>query len=358
MEKRTRLSYKGLDILRIICAVFVVTIHFQPFGPSEAAGMLNFRFVQYFSRNAVPLFFIISSFFLFNKTVSDGRIDMGAVLRKCWEYYRLYLIWTVIYLFMIIKSYTHGRKTVLELIRDFFFCGSYLHLWYLPALITGILIVALLIKAGLKKRTVLLISCFLYLIALLGHTYFNLLAPLRKASDTFDTIQSVYFKIFYTTRNGVFEVPLFVCLGYLLSEKEKNGSDKRIKDHILPLLLFFALEVAEAELVHAFGLAREADFYITTPLLCFVIFEIFKGIGTETADEEKGKYRFMRDCASYMYFVQMYVGMAVKDVLDIFYPAKTGKHYLFLPVLAGSFLVSCVIIRCSKILVNRRLNVV
>lgn len=358
MDKGSRITYYGLDILRIICAVLVVTIHFAPFGPYETTEMLNFRFVQYFSKNAVPLFFIISSFLLFNKVITDGHINMKAVLKRCWGYYKLYLIWTVIYLFMIVKSYTHGRKSITELIRDFFFVGSYLHLWYLPALITGVLIVALLVKAGLKKRTILIIAGLLYVIALLGQSYYGLLTPLRNASAGFDDVQALYFRIFYTTRNGVFEAPLFVSLGYMLSGETGTASGKKIRDFIPALAAFFALEIAEAELVRAFGLAREADFYITTPFLCCVIFQIFVRINAGEGPAAEKRYGFLRELAAYIYFVQMYAGMVVKDLLDKVNPAGSGMHYLFLPVLAGSFLLACLIIACQKKLVNRHSGVV
>jgi hypothetical protein len=144
----------------------------------------------------------------------------------------------------------------------------------------------------------------------------------------------------------------------MLSGETGSGSGKKIRDYIPALAAVFVLEIAEAELVRAFGLAREADFYMTTPFLCCVIFRIFVRIRTGGGAEAEKRYAFLRELAAYIYFVQMYVGMAVKDVLDKVNPAGSGMHYLFLPVLAGSFLLACLIVVCQKKLVNRHSGVV
>lgn len=348
-------EYPGLDVLRIICAVLVVTIHFAPFGPWESVQSLNYRFVQYFSRDAVPLFFMMSSFFFFKRVINDGRIDMRESMTKCFSYFKQYLLWTVIYLFMIIKNYTHGRETIAELIRDFFFCGSYFHLWFMPALITGLIVVSCLYKWGLSSKKIFVISIFLYMIGLLGQSYYGLLSGVRENVSWFASLSEIYFKIFTTTRNGLFEATLFVSLGLLLSEQKAEAgsfnsdedskagylSSLRIK-YIISIIVLLIINIAEVEFVNAIGLAREADFYIMTPVICWFIFKLASSykLPDSYTDEQYASYKkrsyYIRNITMLVYFLQIYVGMFIKDGLNFITHGDAGSYYLFPPVLIVS----------------------
>ena len=342
-ETKTKLSYPGLDVLRIICAVLVVAIHFAPFGSDEKFELLNFRTVQYFSRNAVPLFFIMSSFFFFKKVIEDDELNMKAAWTKLLTYFKQYVLWTVIYLFMIVKNYTHGRKTIPELIRDFFFCGSYFHLWYLPALITGLIVVVLLYKAGLSAYKILAVSAVLYVIGLFGQSYYNVLSPLRESSATFANISDLYFKIFDTTRNGLFEGTLFASLGLILSNNE-GRKESRIKYAVITAVLFI-LAVAEIEFVRVIGLAKEADFYAITPFITYFIFKLFSSYSCDKTDDDvyAKKSFFIRKISMLVYFIQIYVGMFIKDGINFVTKSDKGNNFLFIPVLVVSFAIAYVI---------------
>lgn len=342
-------EYPGLDVLRIICAVLVVTIHFAPFGPWESVQPLNYRFVQYFSRDAVPLFFMMSSFFFFKRVINDGRIDMKESMLKCFLYFKQYLLWTVIYLFMIIKNYTHGRETIAELIRDFFFGGSYFHLWFMPALIIGLMIVSCLYKYGLSSKKIFVISVLFYIIGLLGQSYYGLLNVVRENVSWFASLSEMYFKIFDTTRNGLFEGTLFASLGLMLSEQEKSKSENisasRLK-YIIAVIVLLIINIAEVELVSKFSLAREADFYIMTPVICWFIFKLaasYRLPDTYTDDQYKAYKKrsyYIRNITMLVYFIQIYVGMFIKDGQNFITHQDGSSYYLFPPVLIVSMIVA------------------
>ncbi len=355
-------EYPGLDVLRIICAVLVVSIHFAPFGPWESVQPLNYRFVQYFSRDAVPLFFMMSSFFYFKRVINDGQIDMKASLSKCFSYFKQYLLWTVIYLFMIIKNYTHGRETIPELITDFFFCGSYFHLWFMPALITGLLIVSCLYKCGLSSKKIFVISILLYIIGLFGQSYYGLLYGVRENASWFASLSDFYFKVFGTTRNGLFEGTLFASLGLILSEQEKNKTEKisasRLK-YIIAIVVLLIISIAEVELVSKFSLAREADFYIMTPVICWFIFKLAESYllqDSYTDDQYKAYKRrsyYIRNITMQVYFIQIYVGMFIKDGLNFITHQDGSSYYLFAPVLIVSMIVAW-LITMIKLIIDKR----
>lgn len=83
----------------------------------------------------------------------------------------------------------------IEIYARGFFKGSYYHLWYVPALIIGLLICVLLDKKDGVKVDI--IVGFLFLIGLIGRDYYSLIPGC-------DFLVETYNKVFLTFCNGVF----------------------------------------------------------------------------------------------------------------------------------------------------------
>ncbi len=134
-----------LDILKVVAALFVIGTHAGfLFEYSEVASQIVTNGIF---RIAVPFFFCVNGFFLFNVFKND-RIKMWAKRVGI-----LYLIWMLIYTYFWV--YLNDFE-LLKVIPTFFF--GFNHLWYLAALFFGGLILYLLRNAS---DAVLLVSTFI-----------------------------------------------------------------------------------------------------------------------------------------------------------------------------------------------------
>lgn len=214
MEKKT---YYALDIAKFISAFLVIGIHTAPFLTIDAS--MHFWITQVFSRIAVPLYFIISGYLFFSKIEKgrewNDRENLEQLKRYIWRIFRIYLIWSIVYLpfsIRLLGSDGYTYQDIIQYIFNFFFLGSYYHLWFLPALILGICIVY-----GLRKyfsmSVVLGITCSLYIVGMLGNVYPTLLEQIPFCA----TIFRYYIDVFETTRNGFFFAPIYLALGAYLA---------------------------------------------------------------------------------------------------------------------------------------------
>ncbi|WP_455717576.1 acyltransferase family protein, partial [Anaerosporobacter sp.] len=129
-------SFYGIDIVKFICAILVVSIHIAPFGSNEKLSFLNYWVQNYLARVAVPFFFVTSGFFLFRKTRYDS-FDIHVPIQYAKKLFRLYVIWTVIYGPFILKEILTDENGVIHgiirFVRKFIFTGSYFVLWFYSA---------------------------------------------------------------------------------------------------------------------------------------------------------------------------------------------------------------------------------
>lgn len=212
--------YNAIDIAKFVSALLVVCIHTFPF--IDINETMNFISVSVIARVAVPFFFIASAFFFFQKI--DFKKDYRHVENTTrltsylWRLAKIYLIWTIIYLpytYLLLKGDGIGLTTLLRYIRDFFFTGSYYHLWFLPALISAISIAYVMIfKLGYKKTA--MIATSLYVVGMLGNLYADVLLSIPLISKLYQG----YVSVFVTTRNGVFFGLVFVVMGAYLAKHE------------------------------------------------------------------------------------------------------------------------------------------
>ncbi len=201
--------YPMVDIAKFICAILVIGIHTEPFA-------FNFLFDKGFglvTRLAVPFFFISSSYFLFTKWSSDHKFSVKPYINRI---VTTYFIWSLIYLpfkiFSWIKSEVSLNNIVVSYIKDIFINGTYAHLWFLPSLIIGIVLVGLLLRF-LEIKRILLISLIIFCIGIMFSTYLPVTKIILKGN--IDIIQSVINYI--GTRNGLFYAFPYVALGAWLS---------------------------------------------------------------------------------------------------------------------------------------------
>ncbi|WP_444626174.1 acyltransferase family protein [Flavobacterium columnare] len=191
----------NLEILKIILAFFVVAGHTLTTGEIEGSKNLFFYVVHGIARLAVPLFYIISGYYLGNRIYSFNKIK-----NKLISYLRLFLVWQSIYLIIEIYFYFQNAISLKKLIVDLFFGMG--HLWYLIAFIHALFFCFLLNRIDDHLKFFLAICIFItgYILQYL---------------NTFDYINSNKFHEIYTTiggsRNGFFYTLPYLIVGTQIS---------------------------------------------------------------------------------------------------------------------------------------------
>lgn len=188
-----------LDYYKFFLSFWVVVIHMGPMFDSDIASWFASESI---ARIAVPSFFVINGFYFANK-VSNKREILGYLKHLL----IIYTVWAIIYL----KYYISADAVIFYYIMGFF------HLWYVPALIFGIIMLVLLKKIIKKDYVLLIIAILLYII---GY------------------IMEFEATSLYEIRNGLFYGYPLITIGYCCRSMKL---DKSIKSSYLVVLLLVGL---------------------------------------------------------------------------------------------------------------------
>lgn len=235
-------KFPSLDRFRLLAAILVIAIHTGPL--STFSQDADFFLTRILSRVAVPFFFMVTGYFL----VKDSWRSLGRLWKRT-----LLLYGASILLYLPLNLYAGGFPW-----QSLLFEGTFYHLWYLPAVLLGLLIARQLYRLGL--RLALPLALLLYLIGLGGDSWYGL--ALRAGLKPF---YDVLFTLFAYTRNGLFFAPLFLLLG---------AAGRRFSTSVSlgGLLLSFCAMTAEAFLLRHFQIPRHDSMYLFLPpvmVFCF-----------------------------------------------------------------------------------------
>lgn len=163
----------GIDIFKLIMAIFVVAIHTHPFE-----SIHNPVFLQIYNiviSTAVPYFFIASGYFLFLKIDKDWSLNdkLTRIRNYIVKIIRLYLVWTIIYIPLTLFEYINNDKGVLFdsilFLRGLFLLGEHYYswpLWYLLSLIYSLILIFILIKMKKNLKFIFITSIIVYLFSI------------------------------------------------------------------------------------------------------------------------------------------------------------------------------------------------
>lgn len=225
--------------LNMLCAVqyflsvLVIMLHCVKIFPND---FIHFVQKSIFSRMAVPFFIVCSSYMIRLKQAKDPIYFSKYIKKSC----ATYIKWSIIFFPYAINYFQNQHFSLLfapiALTVGVLYTGMCYHLWYIPAFLFGVYIVNKLISIFSLKRAVI-ISSLLYLIGCI-ETYSSYL----QGTVIFDAYL-VYAKYFFTTRNGLFYVPIYVCLGYILYDY--RFSDIFCKNYTKKFLFSLVLFIME-----------------------------------------------------------------------------------------------------------------
>lgn len=286
-------GYGGLDVCRIIAAILVVAIHTSPL--TSVSGDADFFLTGILARTAVPFFFMIT-----------GQFVLTQDFQKVWKYVQkvavLYGIAIFIYIPIGIYAGHYQKITVLKLLRMLVFDGTFYHLWYFPACITGVLLVYGM-RRCMGQRSMLVTAGILYILGLSGDSYFGLIEDVPVLSDIYDA----GFQIFSYTRNGIFFAPVFLILGEEIGKKKFSV---RLKIQGVGLAFSFLLMTAEGFLLRHFQIQRHDSMYIfLIPTMAFLYQLILSW--------EKKPSKMLRTAGTWIYILHPAVIVVVRGMAKV-----------------------------------------
>jgi len=302
----------SIDYFKIVLCILVIMIHMQPlFTPDSLLGWFLSNGI---GRIGVPCFFIINGFYLHSK-ISSGK----AILKYLKRLIIIYITWTFVFLLFTIKY------TDIRLIFSLLF-GIY-HLWYLSALIGGVIIFYFLKKVIKNDFVLLIISIALFITGMyIQNNYF----PVADAA----------IRVFMY-RNALFFCFPFVFLGYFINEKKETL--KQVNNALLLLIIVASLLVLLYEVSRYYNDGIIMDMYYSIIILAPALLALILKKAVYKRDD--GYIGLLTSGIYYIHPLIIYI-------LSVCYPLNE-KYIYILPVV----LVLSAITTAGVIEVNKRIKI-
>ncbi len=254
-------EYNSIDMLKFTLAIFVAMIH----------SGVNKSLISPILRCAVPLFFIISSYFFFSKLkrITEKKERNAALVHLVKRNLYLYLIWTGIQspLLFFMRGYHQNGIVdgILGFIKDILLGRTFTGSWYVWSLVIGVPIIFLLSKK-ISAGWLTLLTLPLYIFCCFLTNYYNLFAPdsfVRVVGDGWTNLTGLYLS------TGLPVALFWISLGRLVAEKAP-----RLKTRQLFILTAASglLLMLERFLTLKLNSAFTDDCYIMLAFVCPIIF--------------------------------------------------------------------------------------
>ncbi|WP_297196090.1 acyltransferase family protein [uncultured Pluralibacter sp.] len=309
----------SLDILKVVLAIFVFSIHIQLFAKS--LPVTGYLLTDGIFRLAVPLFIVINGFFLARIIGTD---KVNGFLKKLLT---LYILWMLIYA----KYWFDINNIPRTLITAVFGCFQ---LWYIPAVFLSTLMLNRLYQHSGRFFAVLCSG--LFIIGLVVQAYVN-------ATSTGLSLADKLFRLFYY-RNFLFDGFPFLCLGYFTGkhiERIKMTLPARGPLFLIAAVMLVLLIGESCLYLSTFGLDSSNDLLIMTVPLSVLIFLIFSFV-----INIQGSSRAIASFSSAFFFSHLLCIFIAKDIL--LYLGDTQLNYHVVLSLALSAVVSLILVRIKS----------
>lgn len=229
MEK----NFNSLDIGKFCMAFFVIAIHTHPFEflnlPVFVMGLYDL-----ICSCAVPFFFLTTGYLLARKLRknSDFNIKSNIVKKSLKKTFRLYIIWSIVYIPLALYEYSHIYKELLgsrilydivSYIHGLIFRGEHFNswiLWYLLSSIYALMMIYFLVKKGKSIKYITIIGGVVFIIGIVMTDLVNTTSSLRYYESF---LQKLIQHTFYNGRLtiGFLYIPLGMLLYDIVLSKKK-----------------------------------------------------------------------------------------------------------------------------------------
>ena len=250
METKNTNYYGMVDVLRLVFAILVVSIHTMAFQSINED--LRIATSMGIARLAVPFFFIVSGYFLYNRIKLEK--EPKSTLKRLGLLYLAWVLIEVITLFPVVLS-RYSSMGLIGTIITLLVMGVTGSLWYISSMIMTIFVISPLLKRD-KLILLLIIGFALYVFGASGDTYYGVF------QNTFlNPLISRYLSIFRFPQIGFNESILFITLGAILNKYKLN---EKIKKPGLLSIISIILLLIEAFVLNKTGIAKDANLYLSS----------------------------------------------------------------------------------------------
>ncbi|KPJ22656.1 acyltransferase family protein [Streptococcus phocae] len=321
------LNYQVVSLLQFLFSIFVIVIHSGRLVENEIA---HFVLKSGLGRMAVPYFLVSSSFF-----ISAYGKDIIRLRRYTKRLMKRYVFWSLLYLpyayWYFLQLKLSQWYLLPALLIGFFYTGMCYHLWYVPAMITGWLLVSWLKKRCGKWWTLVIV---MVLYGLGAFETYSAFIEHSLLSDYF----SAYLSIFQTTRHGLFYTPAYIYIGMLLYE---HFSSKRLAEKGQTyLLVALGCLVLENSLIF-FNQGHDKNFFLASvPFTVLLVKYSLRTRWLKGYDLSK-----LKELSLYYYVIHP---IFIELFLLILSPYGFSNHirgsFLFVMTLMATHMTSCLLI--------------
>lgn len=328
-------QYGGLDSFRLAAAMLVAAIHTSPLAcVSESA---DYFLTGILARIAVPFFFMVTGQFVIADLLSPENASAGhqttSYLKKVCM---LYGIAILIYIPAGLYAGHYQNLSFYDVVRMLFFDGSFYHLWYFPACITGTLLIYFLSRF-MRPRALAITAVILYLFGLLGDSYYGLIMD----KPFFGALYSYIFGLFSYTRNGIFMAPIFLLLGAQAGKTMKTCAPRKL---LTGLLLSFLLMTAEGLVLHKLHIPRHNSMYFLLVPVMFFLYQLLLCWNTPS----RGTFRTISTWIYILHPAMIIVVRMTGKVLHLTSLLVENSLIHYIAVLSLSFVSACLLCKHKK----------
>ena len=263
-------QYGGLDWARMAAALLVIAIHTSPLVTYSAGA--DWFCTRVLARTAVPLFFIISGFFLLPAYLFTDKPDEQAQkrIRKFFlKNGRLYFAAVLLYLPLGFYAGLYQHCSLPDWLRLLLLDGTFYHLWYFPAVLTAVMLLCFL-RRWLTMGQLTGLALLLYSAGLLGDSYYGLAQQFGPLS----VFYAICFQVCSYTRNGFFMAPIFLLMGAWMGRETEQKHRQSERLHLIDLLPAWLLFIAEACLLRSLDWPRHDSMYLCLLPVLYGLFQI------------------------------------------------------------------------------------
>ena len=333
---QSKKQYDGnlIDLVKFILSFLVVAIHINPLGKE----MATLRYP--ICRIAVPLFFIISSYFFFSKIKSlNNRESLQYLIKFVKRNMILYFSWFIVLLPITIEVKEYYKIGIINSIKNvivsIIFSSSFKASWYIAALVICILLVFFLSKR-MNNFILLLLGLFIYILCCAVSNYKDLILHI----DFITFIRNMYPGYIY---NGFPVGFLWVVFGKIIAENYKVTSQLTKRFYFL-LLFSLVMLFIERNIIYDLDVYYSTDCYLSLALFCPLLFILILHYNCTIS---YGK--IMRVCSTVIYCLHF----SLKIFLSNFFPFMNSTvfpttFFVYVMVCLICIILSLIIYYLSK----------
>lgn len=336
VEPVTRKHWDSIDLCKFVLSMMVVLIHVNPFPLAVYQALIPFL------RTAVPLFFIISSFFFFRKLPalegSEASVLLGDTVKRLVSFtkrnLKLYLFWFVVLLVptLVIRSWFDSGFLLgfFKMANSFLFHSTFIASWFIMALVICVWLVAIL-SLFMPNWAILGLAIPIYVVCALMSNYFYL--PITQ-----EHLEALNFA-FTEPYNSFWVGIIWVVVGKMIAENLPKVS--RVSSSVLWVVLAAGILLlgAEQAVIVAGRFSFTNDVFLTLPVCVIPIFLLVLRSNLTIACSS-----FLRGASTIVYCLHATLKGIIATGLGVL-GIQLGNALLFVPVLCICLGVSWAILR-------------